>query len=599
MAESIKIDVAGVLVYAEQRIRELLGKDAATQEHRDWFNRLRASTLKLCETVQCLSMREPVPFEKIYQPTRLLLTGSGDEFVTPSFAEQDASDYQNRAAQSILAAKALERRAITVKKFLELKQDAFIFAGPGWGKTTFLQHIFRLFIQHDSVLPVLIVLRDPNAIENLERLLQVTNMIKQAQRRDRILLLVDGYDEVSVDDRKRVSGALLHFQALGVGTFYLTCREYYDVFQVKAREVRIDHFSGPDKERFVRAFLSATRSRLDPVKVLNDLETRGFSEFLAHPLLLTLACIVRTASAVVQPRSALRLLDRALEVLCYQWDEQKGIVRHRVTPLDGKDRIQVLKHLAHTFKSPFIPNGRAMTIVRTQLDRMDFDGIDPRTVLLETVQFYGILARRDEGWEFVHRTIHDFLGAKQWVESGEFATAKSYDWNARTAYAACLTDDATSVLKQALAADDSLPTITEILTNAPSFDLKQIIHAVIDYFDKPARVVQFEHAQDRTYARLETDFLRLGSTRFLGRLLEECCAQPTTAKRAIAAYCAIELQHRDQRVEHQTYKIALNTYKTDRFAFIVSGLGQVPLSALNPDAPKTPRLLRSRGHGKN
>src|SRR5438034_735187 len=132
MADSIKIDVGSVLAYAEQRIWELLGKDPASLELAEWFKSLQGTALSQSSVVQCIGMREPVPFEKIYQPTRLLLTGTGDDFTKPTLAEQESSAFQNRAAQSILAAKALERRSISVKKFLELNQDAIIFAGPGW-----------------------------------------------------------------------------------------------------------------------------------------------------------------------------------------------------------------------------------------------------------------------------------------------------------------------------------------------------------------------------------------------------------------------------------------------------------------------------------
>jgi hypothetical protein len=592
MGDSIKIDVAGVLVYAEQRMWEFFGKDPASLELAKWFKELQATAFELASSVQCVGMREPVPFDKIYQPTRLLLTGTGDEFTNSTLAEKASTAAQNKAALSILAAKAFERHSITVKKFLELDQNAIIFAGPGWGKTTFVQKLFRMYFRSDSVLPVLITLRRPTAIADLERFLDVADKITKSQKRDRTLLLVDGYDEVDVADRRRVSDLLLRYQALAIGTFYLTCREYYEVFQIAAREVRIDHFNRKDKEQFVNAFLSAFRSRQRPEGVIEDLESRGFTEFLSHPLLLTLACIVRTSAAVGQPRSALRLLDRALDVLCYRWDEQKGISRHQVTPLDGNDRIQVLKRLAHTIKSPFIPKARAMQIVSTQLDRMGIDGIDPRQVLKETAQFYGILAQREDGWEFVHRTIHDFLGAQFWVESGEFALHRNYEWNARTAYAACLSGDSTEVLERALDSPQGLPTVTEILCNAPTFDPKRIIRAVVEYFSNANRVVQFEEGDDRILGRLESDFLRLASTRFLARLFEHCCAARNKTTKVIEAYCAVELRDRAERLDHATYEVALRIHKSDRFSFIVPGLGVSQLGTLNPDIPKVPRLLR-------
>jgi chromosomal replication initiation ATPase DnaA len=96
-----------------------------------------------------------------------------------------------------------------------------IFGGPGWGKTTFLHHIFRFTMKRDDLLPVLISLRRPTAVEDLERFVNACARIQKKQRRACTLLLVDGYDEISTDQRRRVSEALLQFQAHGAGKFVL------------------------------------------------------------------------------------------------------------------------------------------------------------------------------------------------------------------------------------------------------------------------------------------------------------------------------------------------------------------------------------------
>jgi hypothetical protein len=57
---------------------------------------------------------------------------------------------------------------------------------------------------------------------------------------------------------------------------------------------------------------------------------------------------------------------------------------------------------------------------RKQLDLLTFDRVDARQVLMETARFW-ILVPCEEGYEFVHRTLHDFLAAQFWVETGEFA----------------------------------------------------------------------------------------------------------------------------------------------------------------------------------
>ncbi len=56
--------------------------------------------------------------------------------------------------------------------------------------------------------------------------------------------------------------------------------------------MRLDAFTREDQVRFVRVFLSAfSVISQDAEMVVNQLEERGFAEFLSHPLLLTLACI--------------------------------------------------------------------------------------------------------------------------------------------------------------------------------------------------------------------------------------------------------------------------------------------------------------------
>lgn len=263
--------------------------------------------------------------------------------------------------------------------------------------------------------------------------------------------------------------------------------------QPTAPEVRLEAFKRDDQVRFVGVFLSAFSAiRQDAEVVVSQLEERDFAEFLSHPLLLTLACIVRTTSTSVQPRSALRLLERGLDVLCFYWDEQKNIDRQRTTSLDGHDRVRILKHIAYTAKSPFVRRERAEEIARKQLTLLGMDNVDPRVALIEIARFYGILVPAEDGYEFVHRTIHDFLAAKQWVESGKFVQQCTYEWNARTGYAACLIEDATDVLKAALAAPDGLPTATEIIGNYATFDKRAVTDALIAYFSANNRVLQYE-----------------------------------------------------------------------------------------------------------
>jgi hypothetical protein len=593
----VTIPIGDCLPYLELKFKEMIGKDPESLEAAAWLSSLHKTALIQAKHVYCVGMHSPLPFDSIYQPTRLRVAGSEETSRSESFYHSDD------AIRSMLEGRRLQERSISIQAFLANPEDAIIYAGPGWGKTTFLHYIFRRFASEKAVLPVLITLRRPTAVQDLERFVETASKIQSKQHKSRTLLLVDGYDELSLKDRRRVSEALLKYQALGLGHFLLSCREYYQVFQLAAREVRIDGFTLEDKYRFVRAFLSAYESKLDAKEVVDDFEARGFSEFLSHPLMLALACILKTSRASVQSESATRLLERALDVLCYRWDEQKGLDRHAVTPLDGKDRIQVLKRIAYVAKSPHVPQHRAEEQARKQLDLLTFDRVDARQVLMETARFYGILVPCEEGYEFVHRTLHDFLAAQFWVETGEFAKVEKYEWNARTAYAACRMHDATEIIEAALASEDGLPAVAEILANSPSFEIPRISEAIIRYFSNPVQLVRhneglkpkrFETTVPTTPTRvtgsLKSDFIRLGSPRFLNRLIERCCSPRKEVTDIIAGYCILEIFMRGQRLEFITYEKAIKAFETDRFTFDIVGVGQVQLGFVNPNQPKRPVL---------
>jgi hypothetical protein len=577
-----------LLLYFEQRLLKMFGKDYDSVELANWFKGLQTSAFVQTSTVQILGMRNPLPFESLYQPTRLIVDPEPEDL-----RESQAYAWSDRTSVSIMRSRRFSESTVGIKEFLRRDQDAVILSGPGWGKTTFLHHIFRSSIRDESVLPVLITLRRPKAVEDLERYVENRAAIQKKQHRACALLLVDGYDEVNIEQRKRVAEALLNFQAQHAGKFYLTCREYYQLPQLAATEVRIDSFTREDQIRFVGVFLAAFERQQSPQSVISELEARGFAEFLSHPLLLTLACIVKTSSSSVQPRSALRLLERALEVLCNQWDEQKYIDRQRSTALDGTDRLRILKNIAAKAKSPYVPLARAEEVTRHQLALLGMDKVDPRQALIEVARFYGILVPAEDGYEFVHRTIHDFLAAKQCVESGEFAKTQKHEWNARTGYAACFVSDATEVLRLAFEAPDGLPAATEIIGNAASFDRPTIAVALINYFSRPGRILFYERLEEKTGAdydplqnrivgQFDSDFIRLANSRFLDFLVEYCCEKRSPATDLLVAYSVGELYHRIKKLRFKTYEKALAAYKTERFTFHVAGAKQAQLDFLNP-----------------
>jgi hypothetical protein len=109
--------------------------------------------------------------------------------------------------------------------------------------------------------------------------------------------------------------------------------------------------------------------------------------------------------------------------------------------------------------------------VRKHLQLIQVKAVDPRQLMREIAQWYGVLVPvGTDSWQFVHRTIHDYLAARFWVDSGGFGLATPSQWNSRVAYATCLTPDATRNMVLMLSDAPTLEPFNECLYNRAAFD---------------------------------------------------------------------------------------------------------------------------------
>jgi hypothetical protein len=153
MSDGVTFDVGGAYPYIEQRVLQIFGKDAASAAERDWLKSLHETAAHQASRVQCVGMANPVPFETIYQPTHLFRKGI--RRTSTEFA------YGSRTQRSFLAEQVETFRPISLDDLLALGEDGIIFAGPGWGKTTFMSSVFRAIMRSEDTWPVLISLRRP------------------------------------------------------------------------------------------------------------------------------------------------------------------------------------------------------------------------------------------------------------------------------------------------------------------------------------------------------------------------------------------------------------------------------------------------------
>src|SRR4051812_17423448 len=110
MTDGFSIDLGSALAYLEDKLSELFGKDAFSQDAAELLSRQTRLAVRDASVVQIVGMEKPVSIADIYQPTRLKRQWSD---LTSDFA-----------------------------KLVSTGKSAVVFGRPGAGKTVLLHYVF-------------------------------------------------------------------------------------------------------------------------------------------------------------------------------------------------------------------------------------------------------------------------------------------------------------------------------------------------------------------------------------------------------------------------------------------------------------------------
>lgn len=241
----------------------------------------------------------------------------------------------------------------------------------------------------------------------------------------RLLLLLDGIDEVTADGGRRTTA---------VRAIHKFARQYPDcqvvlTSRIAAVTLSFDHFDYFEIADFTpmqqRVFLDkwfqdrpALRARL-----VNDWESQNafrLRELAKTPLLLALMCLVFDETLAL-PRRQIELYQESINALLRKWDSTRGVIRGGLYQnLSFVRREHLLMHLAfETFAAgqflislrdlSSLVNGYVQQLPYSERQELD----DPEALVRTLESQHGLLVERAFGiYSFSHLTIHEYFAAK-------------------------------------------------------------------------------------------------------------------------------------------------------------------------------------------
>jgi predicted NACHT family NTPase len=318
---------------------------------------------------------------------------------------------------------------------------------PGAGKTTFLKSLAIQCITGEFAadkVPFFVTLKDfaefpesPSLVEYLARSLpkkpssegshQITPIenVELLLQSGRSFILLDGLDEVSREDTKRIiyeirSVVELFYQSSFVITCRIAAQEY--VFQ-KFTEVEVADF---DEQQIITFAENWFRAKKDFPKatifVQKLLQNDPIRELASNPLLLTLLCLVFGEDGEFPNRRA-DLYESGVKILLKRWDATRGIQRRNLyEKLDIQRREDLLSYVAFQafWRGQLILKKREIeSYIACFLKNLK--NFDPEMLqtdseaVLESIQaHHGLLVQRANGfYSFSHLTLQEYFTARE------------------------------------------------------------------------------------------------------------------------------------------------------------------------------------------
>ncbi|MEA5554423.1 NACHT domain-containing NTPase [Anabaena cylindrica UHCC 0172] len=390
-----------------------------------------------CGTMRVLDMTQPIGLNDIYTSVNILETITGRQRlkIEDLFQQCTEEDFDRFGMGKISIKRVPGLDA--VQKYPKL----MILGKPGAGKTTFLKYLAIQCIEgvfHSHLIPIFITLKNFAEADNKPSLLEFISTewlsryfssqdVEKLLTQGRMLILLDGLDEVREEDGERILKEISNFSRnFQRNQFVMTCR-------IAAKEYTFEKFTEVEVADFDNeqiATFATNWFKNKPVKSENFIkhikENKPIQELASSPLLLTLLCLAFEESGDF-PANRSELYKEGLDALLKKWDAKRGIQREQIyKKLSVQRKEDLLSTIAlTTFEQSdyFFKQKAAEQYIIEYIRNLPDANNDPEALQLDSEKIlksieaqHGLLVERAKGiYSFSHLTFHEYFTAREFV----------------------------------------------------------------------------------------------------------------------------------------------------------------------------------------
>ena len=323
------------------------------------------------------------------------------------------------------------------QSLLDKRKGAVILGAPGSGKSTFLRSIMRDFCRGEmELIPIFIELRGFYSVNSdylsdyvykqlkNAKLRNPKSFFRKSVKKDRVVLLMDGLDEIPSDNRSDFPVKLKLFSDEFTGIPCLvTCRRavyHGSLKDVVGKPVELMDFNDDDIRDYLTEWpTSENRSAETLISVIR--ERPRINEIARTPLLLSMVANMYFIEKSEIPRSRALLYKKCTELMLHDWKEELNSENSR-----RPTKKLALQHLAvYSHKNMEENTSAEMRYLDIQmelssiLEKLAIENSRIFHMLDEIVERGGLLIKLANGelYKFSHLTFQEYFVATAYLDN--------------------------------------------------------------------------------------------------------------------------------------------------------------------------------------